>query len=494
MDTLDELRHKFPPKDKPDESEEKTKYDPGEELGKIMREDAKSEYRGKYRSNTDGQSNQTNQESVSPKIFEGKIASDDMAAFILRIKHFVTLRESKEGDIFCYNASTGIYEPHGDKTIAEFTEAYLTGRGMASQATIHYVKEVIGHIQRQTYVNMNELDANMDVIVAKNGVVELSMGKFSGFNKDYKATIAIPVKYDPAATCPNIDKFISEIVAAENIALLYELPAWCLMRDSEIQRFVLLIGSGQDGKSKYIGLLKAFLGSRNCSSYTLQQLVSNTFAASGLNNKLANLIADMPSRALQDVGIIKAMTGGDTIQVERKYGHSFDLFNRAKIIGVANEPPEVKEDTRAFWRRLAIVDFPNLFEGDKRDPYILNKITTSQELSGLLNKAIELIPQLKAKADLSYTKTIDVTREAYILKSDPGKAFLDDCCEPTAWGILVKKEKVYQAFVEFCKKNDLVPFGKKKLGRVIIREKYTDDRDCWRGLLLKEDKTEGTDI
>jgi len=80
------------------------------------------------------------------------------------------------------------------------------------------------------------------------------------FDKKYRATIAIPVEYDTNSVCPQIDKFIGEVVEPADIDILYEMPAWCLIRNSEIQRLVLLLGNGQDGKSKYIGLLKAFLG------------------------------------------------------------------------------------------------------------------------------------------------------------------------------------------------------------------------------------------
>jgi putative DNA primase/helicase len=328
----------------------------------------------------------------------------------------------------------------------------------------------------------------MDIIVCKNGTIRLTTRELLPFDKKYKATIAIPVAYDARAVCPQIDKFVSEVVEPADMDILYEMPAWCLIRDSEIQRLVLLLGNGQDGKSKYIGLLKSFLGARNCSSYTLQQLTNNAFAASGLDGKLANLVADLPSKALYDVGLLKSMTGGDNFQVEKKFGHSFELFNRAKLICVANQPPEIPEDTRAFWRRLIIVEFPFIFEGDKRDPYILDKVTAPQELSGLLNKALNLIPTLKAKSDLTYNKTIDATREKYNLRSDPARSFLEECVQADEWPTIIKKEVVYQHFVNYCKRNGLAAVGKKKLGRIIKSEKYQEDRDCWRGMSLKDNQ------
>ena len=423
-----------------------------------------------------------------PKVNDGRIEADEMAAYVMSYLDFITIRESKDNDVLVYSPTLGIYTPDGDKAIAMRSENFLLGMGLGSTVTNHYIKEVAGHVERQTFISKSELDANMDIIVCKNGVIKLSTGELLSFDKKYKATIAIPVIYDTNAVCPQIDKFISEVVEPNDTAILYEMPAWCLIRDSEIQRLVLLLGNGQDGKSKYIGLLKAFLGARNCSSYTLQQLTNNQFAASGLDGKLANLVADLPSKALYDIGILKTMTGGDNLQVEKKFGHSFEMFNRAKLICVANQPPEIPEDTRAFWRRLIIVEFPFIFEGDRRDPYILDKVTTPQELSGLLNKAINLIPKLKVKSDLTYNKTIDDTREKYNLRSDPARSFIEECLQADEWPTIIKKEVVYQHFVNYCKRNGLAAVGKKKLGRIIKSEKYQEDRDCWRGMSLKDNQ------
>jgi putative DNA primase/helicase len=166
------------------------------------------------------------------------------------------------------------------------------------------------------------------------------------------------------------------------------------------------------------------------------------------------------------------------------------LFNRAKIICVANQPPEVPEDTRAFWRRLVIIEFPYFFVGDKKDPYILDKITTPQELSGLLNKALGIIPKLKKTADLSYHMTIDDTRETYVLRSESSKAFIEEYCQHSSWGVLVKKEEVYQAYIQWCKLKDVPQVGKKKLGKAIKAEKYQEDRDSWRGMVLNPPEIE----
>jgi len=51
----------------------------------------------------------------------------------------------------------------------------------------------------------------------------------------------------------------------------------------------------------------------------MSQLDSHRFAASCLVGKLANICGDLSRRKLRDAAMFKAITGGDTVVVERKY-------------------------------------------------------------------------------------------------------------------------------------------------------------------------------
>src|SRR5208283_2759033 len=92
----------------------------------------------------------------------------------------------------------------------------------------------------------------------------------------------------------------------------------------------------------------------------------------------------------------KMLTGGDSIGTEKKFKDEYSFVNYAKLIFSANKPPKVTdEDSYAFWRRWILIEFPNQFGDDKKDPEILNKLTAEAELSGLLNWALEGLARLR---------------------------------------------------------------------------------------------------
>jgi putative DNA primase/helicase len=149
------------------------------------------------------------------------------------------------------------------------------------------------------------------------------------------------------------------------------------------------------------------------------------------------------------------LTGRDLITAEKKFQQSFHFTNYAKLMFSANKVPEAYDDTAAFFRRWIIIVFPNVFiSGDNADPHILDKLTTEEELSGLLNLALAGLKRLQKQGAFSYSKTTEEIKEDYIRKSSPIAAFVMDCLETDSDAFIVKKE-LYNVFTEYCRQLSL---------------------------------------
>jgi len=93
------------------------------------------------------------------------------------------------------------------------------------------------------------------------------------------------------------------------------------------------------------------------------------------------------------------LVGNDLIGAEVKFGKHFTFENHVKLVFSANKIPETEDDTDAFFRRWIIIVFPNQFTDDKNaehkaDHSIIDKLTTPEELSGLLNKSLKSLHNL----------------------------------------------------------------------------------------------------
>ncbi len=410
-----------------------------------------------------------------------------MAIDLCNDLHFATHEPSNT--IYVYN--NGIYEPRGEKVIQTECQKRL-GRFVKN----NYINETVECIRRETYTPPEKFDNPSDGIVVINGLLNLKTKKLQKPSPEYIHLSKINAKYDPKAKCPKILNFINEIVNESDVALIQEMFGYCLLKDYPFAKAFMLLGGGSNGKSTLIDLLELFLGKENIATPSLQELLENRFAKISLYGKLANLHADLSSKKLQSTGTFKMLTGGDTIYGERKFQDPIEFKNYAKLIYSANELPRTNDRTTAFWRRWVVVDFPNEFpENDEgTDPNLPYSIATEEELSGLLNWALEGLDRLLENNHFSHTTSRNEIEKKWVMETDSLRAFLNMVCEVKLDGYVVK-EDLYDAYKEFCADNNLYVVKKgeatKKIPSILPRvdlfrpEVDGKQKRCWRNLVIK---------
>jgi len=224
--------------------------------------------------------------------------------------------------------------------------------------------------------------------------------------------------------------------------------------------------------------VQRFLGDYNVSNRSLQELATDRFATSDLYGKLANICGDLPNTALRNTGTFKMLVGNDIITAQKKFIGAFKFRNYAKLMFSTNQPPEPKNDqSHAFFRRWLLITCPRIFQGEDQDPTILRKLTTLEELSGLLNLVIDRLHALLENGGFKETQTTEQIRESYMRKADPIKAFAQDWLVEDEDSFVDKKE-LYNYYTKYCNINNFSPEGKtkfedtfRKLGISTLQEK-----------------------
>ena len=349
--------------------------------------------------------------------------------------------------IYFYN--DGIYHDWGEVLINRFLE-----EKKSETISSHEANEIVFHIKNNSYVSRKEFNTNKNFIHLQNGMFNLQNMVFEEFRSDIISTNKIPVFYDEKMDCPMIKKFLSEILKTNDIDVMQELFGYLLLKDYNIQKAFMFIGDGANAKTTLLNLFKAFIGEDNISAVSLQKLLKNDFALAELYGKLANIHDDISDKALSYTGGFKMLTGGGTISAEKKYKKPFTFTNYAKLIFTTNKLPETHDKTSAFFRRWIPVNFPNVFEGNKKDTNILDKITTQNELSGLFNWAIIGLKRLMENGCFSHGVSTDEMCVLYEKMSNSLFAFVQDRVVVDVNGF-VSKEDFYNTFCEYCKDNGL---------------------------------------
>lgn len=421
---------------------------------------------------------------------ERKFLPNEFAKWILKDsgEHFVTLRDTE----IIHRYSDGIYKPDGSTYIKESVEQSVDGKSITTRS----VSEVLGHIQRKTYINRDEFDQDANQVVLKNGVLNTKTFEFIEHDPSMYFLLMVPVVHDIDATCPKFDKFLSEILPDEvERQTIIELFGYCLIKNYGIQKWFMFLGDGGNGKGTLLSVLRTFLGVNNISAVELQEF-EKPFSVAELYGRLANIVGDLSAKELYHSGRLKSLTGGDLLLAEKKFQNPFNFVNHAKLIYSANELPRTFDGTYAFWRRVMLINFTEKFteEGEIKD--LWEELTTEDELSGILNRAIEGLKRLAKNHRFSKNNSTEEIEEFYIRTADPVAAFFMDCVETTNnHSDFISFKSLHTAFVCYCKQYRFRDLSIKKFNSSVRNNfKLTETREknvetekqerVWSGIIL----------
>lgn len=298
------------------------------------------------------------------------------------------------------------------------------------------------------------LDEYPELIIVENGILDVLTHSLKPFSSEYFLTVKLHVAFDEKAECPKVQKFLTEILDAEQIRVFQEAVGYTLYRVMIHHKAFLFLGSGANGKSTLLELVHKFLGYENCSALTIQDINYNRFGTANLYGKLANICSDLPASKLEQTGTWKRSVGGDVINAEVKNRMPFPFISSTKQFYAANTLPPISnsEDNLAFFRRWLILEFKHQFLGRKADKNKLNEITTDHELSGFLNFALVGLTRLLTNGDFSQTEDLEAVRTQYLKRSDSVKAFIEEKLEVTNnHADFIEQQSLFDTFIEYCK-------------------------------------------
>lgn len=431
-----------------------------------------------------------------------------LAEWLVSIHRCVT--DPITGRLYVYDAIKGVYVTTGEELLKRDLVLALE-----ELITKHGMNEVITKVRALSYRNLEELEASTPPhrIPLANGVYDLHAKSLLAHSPDYFFTYVHPVKYAPDAECPEIDRFLDEVVATKDEReILLDIAACCLYRGRVTRHFYILVGVGHNGKSIYLVIVQALLGRARCVAITPQALSKDTFAGAQLHDRHADLGGDIPNGRISDSSFIKNVTGGDPVSVQRKGVDRIDIIPYAELVYSSNDPPRITEDTYAIWDRLVPVKFPYTFVEHPTGPMekqgipkekLLSMLLTPTELSGLLNKLLARIPTLVETGRLSVKVVPEDTRRLYRARTDSLAVWTEECTEEAEYvpggphGPAVGYERAdaaYKHYQGWCKVHGIKSVSFRKFGKEIEQthgfergKELGGDVRSYRGLRIKQE-------
>lgn len=332
--------------------------------------------------------------------------------------------------------------------------------------------EVLAYLE--ILIRDNTPPAPAEWIAFRNGILNVQDDAFVPFSPDLVVTNRIPWDYNPEAYHDLTDTTLNKIACNDRAirALLEESAGYCLFKRNELGKAFVLTGTGSNGKSTFLNMLKNMLGYTNIASLDLKKL-SDRFSTVMLYGKLANIGDDISDEFLVDTSIFKKIVTGERIDAEQKGQPKFEFEPFAKLFFSANNIPRMGKgrDWEAIKRRLIIIPFGAKFSKSDPDfvPFIGDKLKTQDAVEYLIRLGVEGLKRVLDAKAFTNSEKVQKELDEYEEQNNPILAFNRECVEDDYSVENEPTSEVYTRYQEFCIQNNLKPMSKIEFSRAICK-------------------------
>lgn len=333
-------------------------------------------------------------------------------------------------------------------------EVYILQRVLDAFPSVKksFRNEIIEYIKIQSFYDMGKHKESVYYLNLSNGRLDVLNGKLYQHDPNIVEFVRVPVVFDPEAYDKHVDNMLNKLFVNDiEVRLLFEeMIGYALTRNQKYQRGFMFYGDGSNGKSTMLEMIRRFFGNENVTSVDLGRLSEN-YAGAELENKLVNIGDDINTRVLRDTGDIKKLFTGEGMLVRPIYQEPFMLHSFAKMIFSANELPHSTDKSYGFLRRFEFIPLEATIKATDPDfdPHILDKITTDNAKSYLLNIAISGLKRLIRQGDFTKPKSVERAKEQYRISNSSVLTWVNDTgvtYETLSEGIIADH---YQIFKEY---------------------------------------------
>ena len=426
--------------------------------------------------------------SIYKKIEDGKITGIDYRAIADRFNS-AGMFLSFNGTIYRYKE--GVFSDDRGQLEGEIVQELLD-RGIAATDRVTTATQQVRHyIQYHNPCAEYPFNKEPDLIPVSNGALRINYDTgevdLLSHNPAFRFNYTLKVRYDATADKAAVKSYLDTLGVERDILLQIPAHALLSMTGRVYKKAYFIKGDPDSGKSTFIDLITRYLfGPAVCSSISLQALLYDRFRLAELDGKVLNAYADLSDQKIRDVGLFKALTGGDAVTVERKHRDPYSMVNKALLVFSGNKYPAIDAGDEAFWGRWNAISFPNKFPVD---PKFEERTFTDQFVSGLLLLVVERMTGIIKEGKIIVTESVE---NEWLADSSSAYFFFTQSLERCPGAVLIKND-VFSKYVEFCTAGDYEIQGKSILTDIIQRHGglstypkiKTRQEHCYQGFKFK---------
>ncbi|MGA8312747.1 MAG: phage/plasmid primase, P4 family, partial [Terriglobales bacterium] len=323
-----------------------------------------------------------------------------------------------------------------------------------SSESAHAVRDVVTLLASQKAVGRGDFDSHKMLIGVKNGIVDLETFEFRESERELLMTKEMNASYNESAACPLWEKFLQETTGGDTELQRYlqQCAGVCLTGLVDEHVFFIVLGPGGTGKSTFQETLKFVWGTYSVGINPESLAMNKNRDGSKPRPDIAKLpgarlvFANESRAGLQlDEGLLKSMTGSDTLSCRQLYEPEFDFVPQYKLWLRTNAPPSWDGGDSGMRRRVKLVPF--VCVPVVKDPTLPKKLR--KEADGILMWALRGLKDYRDEGCLVEPKVVTDGSREYADTLDPIRQFIQMGCIQQD-GIESPAQVLYVAYCNWC--------------------------------------------
>lgn len=310
-----------------------------------------------------------------------------------------------------------------------------------------------------------------------NGTFDMETRRLSPWSPEDFLLSQLPFTYDATATCPTYDAvlervFLDPVLDSDqerqdrnrrlSMQCYEEYLALTLFEDLTFQKFLVILGEPDTGKSTLIKIVEMLHDPRAVSHVGIRDLDDERYKVA-LVGKLVNISNEVQATTYAADDILKAVTAGDTLEFRNLFQRTFSHKASARLIMVCNELFRIHDTSGAVERRMLVLNCNNKLAEGEKDPRIEDRLRS--ELPGIFNRMVEawarlrardrfVAPELHSESVSRFTEQNNVVIQWIKARTHQGAKLTDpgyklpDRLQPTT------NEELFADFNWWCKENN----------------------------------------
>ncbi|WP_461240670.1 DNA primase family protein, partial [Paucilactobacillus sp. N302-9] len=187
-----------------------------------------------------------------------------------------------------------------------------------------------------------------------------------------------------------------------------------------------------------------------------------------------------------DEGLVKQLTGGDTVTARYLYGKEFEYQPQFKLWLATNHKPIIRGTDDGIWRRLMLIPFKVQIPIEKVDKDLKYKL--ERESVGILNWIVEGALKWQREG-LNPPESVTNASKEYRDEMDVITMFVNECCD-TDVSYRAPAGELFKTYKNWAVENSEYSMSKQKFGREMQQKfDYSKDRNgrFYSGLRITPD-------